>query len=315
MTPHGDRDGALQGPIIVRANDFAEWRSRARDLLKARVPPALVTWQDRHDVCNDLFSADSSAASPIPLAPDAPPPRVSRAHLKALRNAARYSTREHELKRWPLLYQTIWRLSRGDETALNAADATGSEMQRRLHAVKREAHHMHAFLRFYRDVDSSNGEARIERFVAWFEPAHDVLDLGAEHFADRLGGARFRIATPTAGVAWDGEHLDYRHPCPPAWRQQAQAAARMDGDHDLWRTYFASTFNPARLNHKAMTQHMPQRFWRHLSEGDLIPTLEAKARHGGQRLAQEASVGKRKGKSIGLTAHPSNRSPGNPEIG
>jgi len=47
-----------------------------------------------------------------------------------------------------------------------------------------------------------------------------------------------------------------------------------------------------------MTQHMPQRFWRHLSEGDLIPAMEAKARHGGQRLAQETSVGQRKGKAL-----------------
>ncbi|WP_204352650.1 TIGR03915 family putative DNA repair protein [Salinicola halophilus] len=277
--------------MVASAVDFDAWRARARELLKAGVHPARVTWRDGSDVCDDLFA--ESADAPQPVIRNAPAPRIARAHLQTLQRAARYRPQGHELGRWPLLYQTLWRLSRGDETALNAADATGAEVQRRVHAVKREAHHMHAFLRFHNDVETGD-----ESFIAWFEPAHDVLDLGAEHFADRLGNARFRIATPQGGVEWDGERFTYHASCPVEWHARAQAAATADDDRTLWRTYFVSTFNPARLNHKVMTQHMPQRFWRHLSEGDLIPALEAKARHGGQRLAQEASVGERKGKAL-----------------
>ncbi|WP_110686821.1 TIGR03915 family putative DNA repair protein [Salinicola aestuarinus] len=276
--------------IVAYASDFDGWREQARQLLKAGIPPARVTWRDGSDRNDDLFSM---GAESLPIAPNAPTPTIARAHLQALSRAARYRTQPHEIGRWPLLYQTLWRLSRGDETALNAADETGAEVQRRQHAVKREAHHLHAFLRFHPDAD-----ARGECFVAWFEPAHEVLDLGAEHFADRLGSARFRIATPQGGVEWNGEHFTYHATCPREWRARAQSAASADEDRALWRTYFVSTFNPARLNHKVMTQHMPQRFWRHLSEGDLIPALEAKARHGGQRLAQEASVGERKGKAL-----------------
>ncbi|WP_110709669.1 TIGR03915 family putative DNA repair protein [Salinicola lusitanus] len=276
------------------ANDFDEWRTQARRLLHLGVPPASVTWHDGNASHDDLFSWQEP-----PSMPPGPPPapiRIGRDQLTLLRNAARYRAEGHDQPRWPLLYRVLWRWARGDAAAMHPADVDGRVLHQRWHAVKREAHHMHAFLRFHRCDDG-----RGERYLAWFEPAHDVLDLGAEHFADRMGGSRWIIATPRGGVGWDGSALDYRTPCPREWTDEARTAAERanaDEEHALWRTYFVSTFNPARLNHRVMTQHMPQRFWRHLSEGDLIPVMEAKARHGGQRLAQESSVGRRKGKAL-----------------
>lgn len=276
------------------ANDFDEWRAQARRLLHAGMPPASVTWHDGDDGHDDLFSS----LEPPPRLPGSTPAaiRIGRDQLTLLGNAARYRADGHDQPRWPLLYRVLWRWAQGDAAAMHPADRDGRVLHQRCHAVKREAHHMHAFLRFHR-CDDAEGE----RYVAWFEPAHDVLDLGAEHFADRMGGSRWIIATPHGGVGWDGSALDYRAPCPAAWAEEARTAAERanaDEEHALWRTYFVSTFNPARLNHRVMTQHMPQRFWRHLSEGDLIPALEARARHGGQRLAQESSVGRRKGKAL-----------------
>ncbi|MED5500706.1 MAG: TIGR03915 family putative DNA repair protein [Pseudomonadota bacterium] len=283
---------------VAWASDFDEWRQQARQLLQAGIPPSRVTWHDgeaRHD---DLFA--SPAVSELPPGPGdiSTPISIGRDQLALLRNADRYRPRGSEQPRWPLLYRVLWRVVQGDVTAMHPADEDGRVLHQRWHAIKREAHHMHAFLRFHR-CDDAHGE----RYVAWFEPAHDVLDLGAEHFADRMGGSRWIIATPEGGVSWDGTTLDYRVPCPGNWTHEARAAANRsnaDEEHALWRTYFVSTFNPARLNHKVMTQHMPQRFWRHLSEGDLIPAMEAKARHGGQRLAQETSVGQRQGKTLSV---------------
>lgn len=287
----------LHTPRIAHAAGFGEWREQARQLLRDAIPPARVTWRDGRDLHDDLFATPAATGERLPPTDsDSRPIRIRRDQLELLQNAARYRTDDHGSERWPLLYQVLWRVTHGDAAATHPADADGRQLHQRWHAVKREAHHMHAFLRFHHRVDNDG-----ERYVAWFEPAHDVLDLGAEHFADRMGGSRWRIATPLGGVNWDGERLDYQTPCPPAWADEARAAAERanaDEDHTLWRTYFVSTFNPARLNHKVMTQHMPQRFWRHLSEGDLIPAMEAKARHGGQRLAQETSVGQRKGKAL-----------------
>ncbi|MEM8754303.1 MAG: UdgX family uracil-DNA binding protein, partial [Pseudomonadota bacterium] len=41
----------------------------------------------------------------------------------------------------------------------------------------------------------------------------------------------------------------------------------------LWRTYYASIFNPSRLMTKAMRAEMPRKFWRNLPEASLIPEL------------------------------------------
>lgn len=283
---------------VAWASDFDEWRQQARQLLQAGIPPSRVTWHDgeaRHD---DLFASPTVSERPPGPGSVSTPISIGRDQLTLLRNAARYRPRGSEQPRWPLLYRLLWRVVQGDATAMHPADEDGRVLHRRWHAVKREAHHMHAFLRFHRRDDTHG-----ERYVAWFEPVHDVLDLGAEHFADRMGGSRWIIATPEGGVSWDGTTLDYRAPCPENWTHEARAAANRsnaDEEHALWRTYFVSTFNPARLNHKVMTQHMPQRFWRHLSEGDLIPAMESKARHGGQRLAQETSVGQRQGKTLSV---------------
>ncbi|GHB24637.1 TIGR03915 family putative DNA repair protein [Salinicola rhizosphaerae] len=286
---------------VVHAADFTTWRDQARQLLQARIPPSRVTWQDGTNAHEDLFAAP--AAGGRRLATGHPGARLilTRDQLLLLERAARYRPRHGEQGRWSLIYTIVWRLAQSDPAAAHPADEDGRVLHQRWHAVKREAHHMHAFLRFHRAAPASGGpsnDSTTERYLAWFEPAHDVLDLGAEHFADRLGGAHFRIATPDGGVDWNGRAFDYRFPCPAGWRREAREAAAADDDHELWRTYFASTFNPARLNHKVMTQHMPQRFWRHLSEGDLIPALEARARFGGQGLAQDASVGRRQGKSL-----------------
>ncbi|WIX33890.1 DUF4130 domain-containing protein [Salinicola sp. JS01] len=334
MTP---APSASAMPWVVPAADFGQWRDAARRLLQAGVPPAAVVWEDARERQEDLFADTTADAIRLPEPSVAPAPvRIGREDLALLERASRYRSGGGEQNRWALLYRVIWRLHHGERDATHAADSDGRALHQRRHAVKREAHHMHAFLRFYRDAtdadtadtrgaqDTPGGEGlhgredclgrrddrdrekdlKVEEsqasFIAWFEPAHDVLDLGAEHFADRLGGNAFLIATPRGGVAWDGQRLDYRTPCPAAWATRARAAQAVGADdqHALWRTYFVSTFNPARLNHRVMTQHMPQRFWRHLSEGDLIPALEARARHGGRRLAQEASVGERKGKTL-----------------
>jgi uracil-DNA glycosylase len=41
----------------------------------------------------------------------------------------------------------------------------------------------------------------------------------------------------------------------------------------IWRTYYRSIFNPARLKLKAMQAEMPKRYWKNLPEADLIEEL------------------------------------------
>lgn len=268
---------------------FGIWRNQARTLLGHGIDPANVTWAQ--GPTQDLL------ALPIPL-PEGPGPfraKVPAALLTQLEQASRYRGEQ----RWNLLYEVLWRVAHGDRTAMLAGDRLGSELQRRIKQVSREAHHLHAFVRFVPLPDPLAETLQLD-LVAYHEPAHDILESASGHFADRLGIQRWLIATPQDGIRFDGQGFDYRRRCPIDWQQWAQHAE--DPGAQLWCTYYRHTFNPARLNPDALRLHMPGRFWRHLPEGMLIPQLEGLARQGKQRDGQALEVASQQGKTIKLSS-------------
>ena len=272
--------------IALECDDrFETWREQARTLLGHGIDPAEVTWSQgpTHDL---LATPDGLPSGPGPFRA-----RVPAELLMQLQLAGRYRGEQ----RWSLLYEVLWRVAHGDRTAMLAGDRLGSELQRRIKQVTREAHHLHAFVRFV-PLPAALAEQLQLDLVAWHEPAHDILDSASGHFADRLGRQRWLIATPRDGIRFDGEALDHRRQCPEDWRQWAQHAE--DPDAELWRTYYRHTFNPARVNPDALRQHMPGRFWRNLPEGELIPRLVGQARQGKQRDGQAQEVAERSGKKI-----------------
>lgn len=264
---------------------FSTWRDQARTLLGHGIDPAQVTWSQG--------PIDDLLAVPAPL-PDGPGPfraKVPAALLSLLEQASRYRGEQ----RWNLLYEVLWRVAHGDRTAMLAGDRLGSELHRRIKQVSREAHHLHAFVRFVPLPPALAEQLQLD-LVAYHEPAHDILHSASAHFADRLGRQRWLIATPGDGIRFDGQGFEYQRHCPDAWRQWARNAD--DPGAELWRTYYRHTFNPARLNPDALRLHMPGRFWRHLPEGMLIPQLEGLARQGKQRDGQAAEVAVQQGKTI-----------------
>ena len=265
---------------------FSTWRLQARALLGHGIDPSEVTWGQG--------PIDDLLALPTPL-PEGPGPfraRIPATLLEQLEQAARYRGDQ----RWNMLYEVLWRVAHGDRTAMLAGDRLGSELHRRIKQVSREAHHLHAFLRFVPLPEPIASHLQLD-LVAFHEPAHDILESASSHFADRLGRQRWLIATPEDGIRFDGAQLDYRRRCPPEWIEWARHAE--DPGAELWRTYYRSTFNPARLNPDALRLHMPGRFWRHLTEGMLIPQLEGLARQGKQRDGQALEVGQQRGKRVG----------------
>lgn len=108
-----------------------------------------------------------------------------------------------------------------------------------------------------------------EHFIAWYQPDHRVLPLAAPFFAERFAIMRWSILTPDASVSWD-----------PATRQllwsegvPRESAPDEDELETLWRSYYASIYNPARLNPQAMRLEMPVRYWKNLPELTALPTL------------------------------------------
>ena len=267
---------------------FAGWRDAARRLLQQGVPPHQITWLTDGD-SGGLFDHAPAPSSP-PVAK--PPLRIPKQLLELLQNAARFRVED----RWSLLYRILWRVAQGDRAAMLPGDIDGSQLHKRLKAVRREAHHLHAFLRFHPRPEHAEGP----QLVAWHEPAHDILASASGHFAERLGRSTWLIATPDDGVYWDGQRLHYQRPCPSVW--QRLALAPEDEGEALWLAYYGSTFNPARLNRSALETSMPVRFWKNLPEGPLIPRLMSQARAGAQRDGQAEAVARQGGKRIRRTS-------------
>ncbi len=128
--------------------------------------------------------------------------------------------------------------------------------------IRRDLHKMHAFLRFRR----VEGEDR-ERFVAWFEPDHFILEATASFFVDRFRSLDWTILTPIGSMRWDRATLTFG---PPARREDAPADDRFE---EGWRDYYESIFNPARVNPKAMRAEMPKKYWRNMPEAASIAAL------------------------------------------
>jgi uracil-DNA glycosylase len=263
---------------------FAGWREVARALLQQGVPPHQVNWLGDGDQ-GGLFDRAPDAIKTQSLAPA---PRIPKQLLELLQSAACFRVED----RWSLLYRILWRVAQGDRAAMLAGDIDGSQLHKRLKAVRREAHHLHAFLRFRPRPENAQGP----QLMAWHEPAHDILPSASEHFAERLGRSTWLIATPDDGVYWDGQRLHYQRPCPNEWQRLAQTPE--DKGEALWLAYYGSTFNPARLNRSVLETNLPVRFWKNLPEGPLIPQLMSQARAGAQRDGQAEAVARQSGKRI-----------------
>jgi probable DNA metabolism protein len=207
---------------------------------------------------------DGLATSP-PVNPISVAPRVPASFLKLARTVACH----RDPHRWDLLYRALWRQATGERHLLAlAADPDVSALLAMARAVKRSAHKMKAFVRFRAVRAADDAEPS---YVAWFEPTHLVVEGTASFFVRRFPSMRWSILTPDRCAHWDKHHLRFT---PGASRASAPSGDELE---ELWRTYYASAFNPARLNPGAMRSEMPKRYWRNLPESRLIAELSRQA--------------------------------------
>ncbi|WP_164137460.1 UdgX family uracil-DNA binding protein [Stenotrophomonas maltophilia] len=240
------------------------WRDGARDALLRGVRPEQLDWLEGSEA--SLLDAPPVQQAPVPA--NAGAPSVPRDFLELAATCLCHS----EPQRLSLLYRLLWRITHGERSVLtNPADADVLRATALAQAVRRDTHKMKAFVRF-REVPGQP-----EAFIAWFEPQHHIVDRVAPFFARRFTGMRWAILTPSRRAAWDGQALAFG---PGARREDAPAE---DAREALWQTYYASIFNPARLNTRMMMQEMPARYWRHLPEAQLLPRL---VRDAGDRVQE-----------------------------
>ena len=328
---------------LAAPDDFEGWREASRALVMAGVAPESVEWL----VEGDPVPLFGGAAPPAPP-PDAPQPRVPR----DFPDLARLVSRHRDPARFALLHGLLHRLQHERGLLEDAADPMVARANAMARAVRRDAHKMHAFVRF-REVRVEDGApaaplpppppvhvpqdpaparnaravalalrdlGRLEeaagpepvrealpaptpapdsRFVAWFEPEHHILRAESGFFARRFAMLRWSILTPGLSAHWDGVEVSFG---PGARRADAPSEDAAEG---LWRAYFASIFNPARLKPDAMRAEMPKKYWRNLPEAQDIPRLMAEAP---KRVAEMVARGatppaERRQRTVHLPAH------------
>jgi probable DNA metabolism protein len=235
-------------------NDFDAWRSKARQLLTAGVPPESIVWRGPGDE-NGLFEGGDDM---LPSG-DQPVGSVPAAFIELAKSAI--CNRDPE--RFALLYQLLWRLLQDRDLLRSRSDSDIRRLEHMASDVRRDAHKMKAFVRFKSIVDDSG----LERFAAWFEPDHFVLERVAPFFVRRFTGMIWAIVTPYRSALWDGEELCF------ADGGRKTDVPSEDALEGTWKTYFSSIFNPARLKVAMMKSEMPVKYWRNLPEAELIPSL------------------------------------------
>ena len=195
-------------------------------------------------------------------------PRVSRAFLPLAETVACH----RDPWKWTLLYRLLFRLSREGATLMqDHADDDVRAARVMEKAIRRDAHKMHAFVRF-REVEEPGFDQ--PRYVAFHRPDHLIVRRESGFFKKRFPAMRWSILTPDDCVHWDTEKLRFEPGLSD--EQIAEAMAREGDDFEAaWLAYYRSIFNPARVMLKAMRAEMPLKHWATLPETRQIPEMLA----------------------------------------
>jgi len=232
--------------ISVQPETFSEFRDMARKLLAAGITPRQVLW--KKSLFDEAIPECRTALLSVP---------------KEYLDLAELISLHRDPLKWPLLYRVLYRIVHGERQLLRI-DIDDDVRQLRLmeKALRRDMHKMTAFVRFRKVED---------HFVAWHRPDHLIVERMAPWFQKRFGNMRWSILTPDKCAHWDLAELRYGPGVP---RSEAP-----DGDvlEELWKDYYRSIFNPARVKVKAMKTEMPVRHWATLPEAEVIPELLLKA--------------------------------------
>lgn len=258
--------------------DFAEWRNAARALLMADIDPRDVDWRLESERGTLLGFEESPA---IPAGDSSRAISVPAAFLPLAEAVICHS----DPARFALLYRLLWRLQKDRSLLQIKADPDVLTARHLEKSVRRDSHKMTAFVRF-KGVEGEGPAAR-RCFIAWFEPDHFIVERKAPFFQRRFTDMDWLIATPKGSARWDGKTLETS-------REAAEKPDLTDETDELWRTYYANIFNPARLKIKAMTAEMPKKYWKNLPEAALIPELilgaEARVLEMGAKAATEPQL-------------------------
>jgi DNA polymerase len=255
------RVGLKEGP------DLAGFKRALRQLVADDVPAEQVFWMtDMKPGLPDRLHVTDAPAVPLP---------------RPVAELIETVVCHKEPVRYALLHQLVRRVLEGERHLLDVpSDPLVHRLRLMEKSIGRDLHKMHAFLRFRQ---APGGDE--ERFVAWFEPEHFILEAAAPFFVDRFRSLHWSILTPVGSAHWDRQKLTFG---PPGKKEEVPAS---DPFEVGWRGYYESTFNPARVNPQAMRAEMPRKYWKNMPEAAAIPGLIRTApQRVTQMIEQEAQM-------------------------
>lgn len=149
--------------------------------------------------------------------------------------------------------------------AYNFADPDVLEQHQMAKKVAREGEHVRQFVRFQKAADGS--------YFAPIAPKFNALPLAIKYFRDRFAdqqwliydtrrhyGYYYDLRTVTEVTLEDDAHLI------EGKLSDAVIAEDEKLFQEMWQGYFRSLTIKERINPKLQKQHMPQRFWKYLTE-------------------------------------------------
>ncbi len=241
---------------------FEEWRTVTRPLLIKGVETHAIEWGDKchSSVMGQLDLMMATANDAITPTGDNGSISLPSGLMRLLETIASF----RHAGRWEFMYRLAYRTLRENPRLLqDAADPDVHNASLMERAIRRDCHKIHAFVRFREFVDPAGEKS----YFAWFIPEHEILRRASSFFVKRFTNMSWTIATPDGAAVWDRVELRFVDTAGVADQP------RVDEQEKLWRTYYRSICNVARINPAAMMREMPQRYWRHLPEAAEIGVL------------------------------------------
>lgn len=148
---------------------------------------------------------------------------------------------------------------------MNFADDDVLEMRNLAKKVDKERCRLIELVRFQKAAD--------DIFFAPVSPDHNTLPLTLEHFTDRFADQKWIIydTKRNYGYYYDLKTvtemtLDSKDLFPEGKLDEKLMAEDEKLFQDLWRGYFKSMTIKERINLKLQRQHLPERYWKYLTE-------------------------------------------------
>ncbi len=187
---------------LAGETDVAGFREEARALLAHQIPPEAVHWATTPAQNMDQFA---DPAAPGDSRPRGVPKAASAIVPASFLRLCEIVVLHNDPARFALLYRLLWRLVHEPGLRHNPLDPDMLHAHQMGQAVRRDMHKMKAFLRF-RSVRDAQPEPLQ---IAWFDPAHHIVEAVAPWFARRAPPTRWAILTPERSVEWDTRNLHF----------------------------------------------------------------------------------------------------------